>query len=177
MVKQKTSYRFVVVFISLLIFSLFAALPSQADQPTAETKGIKSVIEGMRVRQLGGDQILLEIRGYKMPLPKAVDDSDSAMVLQWTGVRFPVNTDKQDWWDEYGWSVFKFTKKMSDEWWKKYDFPLAQRIQVVSADNDGIKMTITGEKPLKIESIRCIVRRKLLKGLKLLELNSCLSLI
>ena len=72
MVKQKTSYRFVVVFISLLIFSLFAALPSQAVQPTAETKEIKSVIEGMRVRQLGGDQILLEIRGSKMPLPKAV---------------------------------------------------------------------------------------------------------
>lgn len=154
MVKQKTPYRFVVASLSLLIFSLFAALPSQAVQPTAETKEIKSVIEGMRVRQLGGDQILLEIRGSKMPLPKAVDDSDAAMVLQWTGVRFPVNTDKQDWWDEYSWSVFKFTKEMSNEWWKTYDFPLVQRIQVVSADNDGIKMTITGEKPLKLESIR-----------------------
>ncbi len=151
--KRKAPHRLVALIFFLLI-SLFAALPALGVETLAETKELKSVIEGMRVRQIGGDDVILEIRGTKMPLPRVADSADAALVLEWTGVRFPRNTDKQDWWDEYGWSVFKFTKKMSNEWWQKYDYPLVQRVQVVSADNDGMRMVLTGERQLKVDNVR-----------------------
>ena len=55
--KRKAPHRLVALIFFLLI-SLFAALPALGVETLAETKELKSVIEGMRVRQIGGDDVI-----------------------------------------------------------------------------------------------------------------------
>jgi type IV pilus assembly protein PilQ len=124
-----------------------------AVQTEARTGEINSIIEGLRITQLGTYEVVLELRGTKMSYPVQIDDPSAAAVLDWSGIRFPRDTDKKDWWDEYGWSVLRIDLKKSDEWWQKYDLPLVQRIQVLSNDKNGLRMIVTGEKPLKIKKI------------------------
>ena len=145
----------IILFAALItaFFTLNCIQPALAVTPEAETGEIKSVIEGLKVRQIGSDELLLELRGTKMSIPSQVKDSSSAALLQWKGIRFPRDTDKKDWWDGYGWSVLKLDPEKSQEWWQSYDLPLAQRVQVVSNDLEGVNMLIVGEKPLKVRKI------------------------
>ena len=161
MVKYTKSYRFMKR--SFLVRSLFVFIPaflmlfyagaSFAVAPEAETGLITSIIEGIKVRQIGSDEIILELRGTKMNIPAQIKDESLAAVLRWKGIRFPRDTDKKDWWDEYGWSVLRLDPVKSEEWWQRYDYPLAQRVQVVSNDMEGVDMKITGEKPLKVSKV------------------------
>ena len=145
----------IILFAALItaFFTLNCIQPALAVTPEAETGEIKSVIEGLKVRQIGSDELLLELRGTKMSIPSQVKDSSSAALLQWKGIRFPRDTDKKDWWDGYGWSVLRLDPEKSQEWWQSYDLPLAQRVQVVSNDLEGVNMLIVGEKPLKVRKI------------------------
>ena len=145
----------IILFAALItaFFTLNCIQPALAVTPEAETGEIKSVIEGLKVRQIGSDELLLELRGTKMSIPSQAKDSSSAALLQWKGIRFPRDTDKKDWWDGYGWSVLKLDPEKSQEWWQSYDLPLAQRVQVVSNDLEGVNMLIVGEKPLKVRKI------------------------
>lgn len=145
----------IILFAALItaFFTLNCIQPALAVTPEAETGEIKSVIEGLKVRQIGSDELLLELRGTKMSIPSQVKDSTSAALLQWKGIRFPRDTDKKDWWDGYGWSVLRLDPEKSQEWWQSYDLPLAQRVQVVSNDLEGVNMLIVGEKPLKVRKI------------------------
>ena len=151
-IKRDLLIRSLFVFIPAFLMLLFAGA-ALAVTPEAETGEITSIIEGIKVRQIGSDELLLELRGTKMNIPSQVNDSSVAALLQWKGIRFPRDTDKQDWWDEYGWSVLRLDPVKSEEWWQKYDYPLAQRVQVVSNDLDGVDMKITGEKPLKVKKV------------------------
>ena len=145
----------IILFAALMtaFFTLNCIQPALAVTPEAETGEIKSVIEGLKVRQIGSDELLLELRGTKMSIPSQVKDSSSAALLQWKGIRFPRDTDKKDWWDEYEWSVMRPNKAKSNEWWQKFDYSLVQRIQVVSNDQNGVRLMITGEKPLSIKKV------------------------
>lgn len=159
--KHTKSYRFIKR--DLLIRSLIVFIPAFfvlmylgaafAVTPEAKTGEITSIIEGLKVRQIGSDELLLELRGTKINLPAQINETSSAALLQWKGIRFPRDTDKKDWWDEYGWSVLRLSPVKSEEWWQSYDYPLAQRIQVVSNDLEGVDMRITGVKPLKVKKI------------------------
>lgn len=159
--KQKISHEFIgkyaltlVTFFCIAVFILqMLAGSAYAVTTEARTGEIKSVIEGLKISQIGSYEILLELRGAKMSYPVQLEDSSSAAVLEWKDIRFPRDTDKKDWWDEYEWSILKIDEKKSNEWWQKYDYLLVQRVQVVSNDKNGLKMMITGEKPLKIKKI------------------------
>lgn len=138
----------IAVFITLMDpCSVFAA------NTEARTSEIKSIIEGIKVRQIGSQQLVIELRGTKMSHPVQIADPSVAAALEWSNIRFPRDTDKKDWWEDYGWSVLRLDLEKSQEWWQKYDLQLAQRIQVVSNDKEGLKMTIIGEKPLKVKNI------------------------
>lgn len=145
----------IILFAALIsaFFSLNCIQSALAVTPEAQTGEIKSIIEGLKVRQIGSDEILLELRGTKMSIPAQIKDQSSAALLQWRGIRFPRDTDKKDWWDGYGWSVLRIDTEKSQEWWQDYDLPLAQRVQVVSNDLEGLNMMIIGEKPLKVKKV------------------------
>lgn len=154
--KEKTPYRLIkIILITLtaLLCSSFFVLHTPACAEVPETGKIKSVIEGMKVKQMGDNAVLLEIRGTAMPLPRETDRGTSALVLEWDNVRFPVNTDKKDWWGDYGWEILRIAQDKKNEWHQKYDYPLFQRVAVTSTDNGGIRMTVTGNKPLKLKSM------------------------
>ena len=112
MVNEKLSHGILTSVLRLTAFSLIAAflavlspLSSYAvttDARKLTSKDTVSVIEGLKVRQIGSDTMIVEFRGTKLTLPYAVSDLKYALVLEWPDIRFPRNTDKQAWWDEYG---------------------------------------------------------------------------
>ena len=151
-IKRDFLIRSLIVFIPAFFMFLYVGA-AFAVTPEANTVEITSIIEGLKVRQIGSDELLLELRGTKMNIPAQVKEASSAALLKWKGIRFPRDTDKKDWWDEYGWSILRLSPVKSEEWWQSYDYPLATRIQVVSNDLDGVDMRITGEKPLRIKKV------------------------
>lgn len=160
MVKQKISYRPIKTLISAtiivsvaLFFTIFSVNSVSAVTVTAETGELTSIIEGMKVRQVGSNQIMLELRGTSMSLPVQGPTTGSAISLVWKDIRFPRNTDKKDWWDEYGWDILRIKSKETDEWFQQYDYNLVQRVNVVSNDQEGLTMEILGEKPLVLKKI------------------------
>ncbi len=163
MVNEKLSHRVLASVLRVAVFSFIAAslaLLSPHNSYAVTTEAVKitskdtmSIIEGLKVRQIGSDIMIAEFRGTKLTLPYSVPDPKYALVLEWPDIRFPRDTDKQAWWDEYGWDILKIDRKKSENWSQKYDFPLFQRIEVTSTDTGGIKMCITAEKPLNIKTI------------------------
>ena len=158
MAKNKTSYKFIkksiTFFFSIaILLILFNTNISFAVTTNAYENEIKSLIEGIKVRQIGGNEVLLEIRGTKMSLPKVMPDSTFAITLEWPNIKFPASTDKKDWWDDYGWDIIRVAREKTNNWWQKYDYPLIQRIQIESKNDVDVTLNITGEKTLKIKSI------------------------
>ena len=162
MVKQKISHRSIVFFISTLIFCASAALyltyffVDQACAVTtdARTEKLTPIIEGIKVKQVGSSQVILELRGTSISFPVEESSSNAAITLKWKGIRFPRNTDKKEWWDEYEWDILTMKQKNSNDWWQKYDYNLVQKISVVSNDQEGLTMNVIGEKPLKLKKIK-----------------------
>ena len=160
MVKQKISHRHIKLFMALtiivpaaLFFTVFSVNSASAVTATAETGELTSIIEGMKVRQVGSSQVMLELRGTSISLPVQGPTTGNAISLVWKDIRFPRNTDKKDWWDEYGWDILRIKEKESNEWWQKYEYNLVQRVSVVSNDQQGLTMDIIGEKPLVLKKI------------------------
>lgn len=161
MVKQKISHRSIIRLFMTLTIILSAALymavcsvsPAYAVTTTAKTGEPKSVIEGMKVRQIGSNQVMLELRGTSISLPVQGPTTGSAITLVWKDIRFPRNTDKKDWWDEYGWDILRLKEKESEEWYQEYEYNLVQRISVLSNDQQGLTMGVVGEKPLILKKI------------------------
>ena len=160
--KQKTTHGFIGKFLSLSYAAVAAAVltlafadPSLAVTTDAvpRTKEPESVIEGLKVRQIGGTMLLLELRGTAMSLPVQAEGGNAAAVLEWQNIRFPRDTDKKAWWDDYGWSVIKIDAQKSQGWSQKYEHSLAQRIDVVPNGKGGVNMLIIGERPLKMKKI------------------------
>ena len=162
MVKQKISYKSIVSFLSMLIFCVSAALyltyffvdPASAATADARVENLTPIIEGIKVRQIGSTQVILELRGTSISFPVQEPSSGTAIRLKWTGIRFPRNTDKKAWWDEYGWDVLTINQKKSDEWWQKYEYNLVQKVSVISNDQEGLTMNVIGERPLKLKKIK-----------------------
>ncbi len=161
MVKQKIPYKSMIKLFMTLTIIVSAALymtvcsvcPAYAVTTTAKTGELTSVIEGMKVWQIGSSQIRLELRGTSISLPVQGPSGGSAITLIWKDIRFPRNTDKKDWWDEYGWDILRIKEKESEEWYQEYEYNLVQRVSVISNDQQGLTMNIVGEKPLVLKKI------------------------
>lgn len=137
-----------------VLLSTFA-LCSEAPAVTAtarKTVAAAPLIEGIRLHQIGACQVLVELRGTDMPLPDAWDGRGAAIALYWRGARFPQNTDRKDWWDDFGWDVLKIEKDRSGRWTRRYeDIPLVDEIRV-SPSGDGVLMEIVGPRRLAVKS-------------------------
>jgi len=164
MVTQKISYKSLRSSAFFLLSGIFAAIlllmqVNMAFATTVEAMAITSKdltarIEALQIKQMGDGLVTLELRGVKISHPTASSAPGTSIVLNWSGVRFPRDTDKQDWWDEYGWSVLRIRKDLSNAWRQNYDYPLVERVEVrPNNTSNGITMSIVGEKELQIKRI------------------------
>lgn len=154
------------VFIKLIsvIFCIFAFFAVSAMAPhcawAVSTEARKdtdrgSVIEALRLFQIGSSQMVIELRGVNLSQPRAIA-SDSALSLLWAETRFPRSTDRKEWWDEFEWDVLRIDSKKSNEWRQSYDYPLVSDIRVstvTESGQDGMRMDITGPKHLIVKDI------------------------
>lgn len=142
-------------FAAMFVFEV--SIANAADRlPWSTTSGdVKPIVAGIQASQMGGDSLLFRVRGNKMPLPTVVSKpGDPVLVLRWNGVRYPQNTDRRDWWDNYDWSVLTLGEKNSDKWFKQFDLPLLERINVEKDDEeDAMFMYFTGPRPLSVSDI------------------------
>ena len=116
-------------------------------------KAEPGVASGIRLTQAGNDTILMWVAGRGLPHPRIVPGPGVALILEWDGVRFPENTDKRDWWNDYGWDILRIERKNTSDWWREYHFPLVQRITATSTDQGGVRLSLTGPHPLKVEKV------------------------
>ena len=145
--KQKISNRSVIksfmtltIFLSAALYMAYCSVcPAYAVTVTAKAGEPKSIIEGMKVRQVGSSQVMLELRGTSISLPVQGPTTGSAITLIWRDIRFPRNTDRQDWWDEYGWDVLRLKDKESEEWYQDYEYNLVQRIAWYQTTSRGLR--------------------------------------
>ncbi len=149
-------YRRFVGRCAALVAVLLCALAFCGDAPAAASaeRGVSAVplIEGARLYQMGSNQILLELRGTEMPLPASLDGG-AAITLYWRGARFPQNTDRKEWWDDFGWEVFRLDKGKSESWTRRYeDIPLVDEIRV-SPRSGGVVMEVVGPRKLIVKSL------------------------
>jgi type IV pilus assembly protein PilQ len=117
-------------------------------------ENIKPVLAAMNVSQGGDSTLILRLRGFDIPLPRAASaPGESKLVLHFDGARFPDSTDSRDWWKGYDWEIFKIDSSVTNSWWKQYDLPLLSRINAEPVDADSIRLTLITTKPLVIEQI------------------------
>ena len=151
--KQKSSHGIIKYLAFFAAAALFCSVAeAAAPDARAVASGDESVMEGLNLRQMGSNQMLMELRGTRLPLPVVVS-SDRAARLVWEKTRFPRSTDRKNWWDEFEGDVIKIDLKKSDSWTQRYEYPLVERITVTSDDEGGIAMDITGPKRLVLKSI------------------------
>ena len=156
--KQKSphgliNYRALTALFCAVLFA--AAMPGLGEAAATEARRLddqRPVIEGLRMHQVGATEMMIELRGTKLPLPTAAS-SDNAATLVFSDTRFPRDTDRKNWWDEFEWDIFKLNLKKSEEWTQRYDFPLIEQVRVTSNDQQGITMNFIGPKPLVLKDI------------------------
>lgn len=151
---RRSLSRFALSALLAVLLSVLAA--SGASAVTTEARRItssdKAVIEGLNLTQVGANEIMMALRGTDLPMPEPVS-TDHAAKLVWNNTRFPQDTDRKQWWDDFEGDVLKLNLKKSDNWTRTYDFPLIERITVTSDDKGGIVMDIKGPKHLNVKSI------------------------
>lgn len=141
--------------LSFLLFALcaaYAVLIGAAEAPAAQSiTDDVALIEGMKVRQLGGNQLMIEFRGDGIPIPEAVS-SDTAMSIRWRCARLPESVRKGGWRDSLEWDILSAAGWNGGIWSKSYDLPLAEEIHFSSGEA-GARMDIIGPKPMHIRDI------------------------
>ena len=157
MTNPKLSARYLLLSILLVLTLLFVCAPSFAAdiEPDRTMKDdVTPVLSALQPVQIGGDSLLIRVRGHELPHPRAVTaPGENKLVLQWDGVRFPQRTDKRDWWDNYDWDILMLDAGKSDKWWKQYDYPLLDRINAEPVDDNSMRLTFTSSKPLVVHKI------------------------
>ncbi len=157
MMNQKLPARHVWLSFILVCALVISCAPSFAAdiEPNRTMAGdVTPVLSGLQPVQIGGDSLLVRVRGHELPHPRAVTvPGEGKLILQWDGVRFPQRTDKRDWWDNYDWDILMLDPGTTNTWWKQYDYPLLDRINAEPVDEDGIRLTFTSNKPLVIHKI------------------------
>ncbi|MDR1471184.1 MAG: type II and III secretion system protein [Synergistaceae bacterium] len=156
MAKRKGHSRLVISLVLLAAAIMRTSMVCAADLPPGRTMNTPTdpVLSGIQVMQAGGDAILLRARGFSIPRPRAASAPGAdKLVLQWDGVRFPQSLEKREWWDDRDWDILKLNPTTTDTWWKQYDLPLLNRINVESVGENGMKMIFTSTKPLVVQRI------------------------
>jgi type IV pilus assembly protein PilQ len=117
-------------------------------------ENIKPVLAAINVSQGGDSTLIVRLRGFDIPLPRAASaPGESKLTLHFDGARFPESTDSRDWWNGYDWEIFKINSSVTNSWWKQYELPLLSRVNAEPVDADSLRLTLITTKPLVIERI------------------------
>ena len=151
---RRGAVRYFAALAAVVLCTFALCVEAHAAAATArKTAPSAPLVEGVRVHQIGSSQILVELRGTDMPLPASSNAGGAAIALYWRGARFPQNTDRKDWWDDFGWDVLRIEKGKSERWTRRYeDIPLVDEIRV-SPSEGGVIMEIIGPRRLAVKSI------------------------
>lgn len=122
--------------LALSILLLFSPYQLQAEDTVLTDRNLIPVIEEIKLRQIGGDKVLIEFHGRALSPPSFVFDGESAAVFELQ------RTDMSK-------GFIKNGAKCNDGGWElRYDYPLARRINFSQNEDGGIVARITGERPL-----------------------------
>lgn len=153
-VMKSVAFMFMFMLLTLLVSMSTGALAADIEPYDTMDSEIKSYIAGIQLMQVGGDAVLLRVRGEEMPLPRQVSaPGENKLILQWDEARFPRSTEKRDWWDDYEWDILKLGTVAKDKWWKQYDLPLVSRVNAEPIDEKSLRLTFTTNKPLVISKV------------------------
>lgn len=143
------------MFMALAVLAPVAATAADVEPWRTVEGDVSPVLAGIQVMQLGGDSLLVRVRGHELTLPRTISAPNAPkLVLEWNGIRFPQSTDKRDWWSDYDWDVLMLGSGGSEHWWKQYDYPLLDRINSAPTDDGkGIRLTFTSTRPLTLTKV------------------------
>lgn len=127
----------VILYIILFLLSPSCSLAGDTTVPDAKSV---SEIDGVRVRQIGGDKVLVELSGRSLRLPSCVSASGCAAVLQWSDTVFSRDLAK----------IFGGENEAE----LYFDYPLASRLGFHRDNDYTITMRLTGEKSLILTGVR-----------------------
>lgn len=138
-----------------VFFTSVSAYAMDVAPGTVVREDVQPILSGLQVMQLGGDSLIIRFRGHSIPRPVVISEPGAPnLVLQWSGVRFPMKAEKRDWWDDYDWDILMVESDETDEWWKQYDLPLLDRINADPVEGkDAIRLTFTSYKPLTLSDV------------------------
>lgn len=122
-----------------IIFFFFSSCSVMALEPSNIEEKLISTVESVRVRQIGGDKVLIELNGTGIGHPERVFGTDCAAEFRWHGTRLS------------GGDRLKKENRAVRE--LRYDYPLAQRVNLLAGADGSLTMRISGEKPLRARSI------------------------
>ena len=143
-----------VILVLALMLTCASSFAADIEPGRTMKDDVTPVLSGLQPVQIGGDSLLLRVRGHELPHPRVVTaPGENKLVLQWDGVRFPQRTDKRDWWDNYDWDILMLDTGSTSKWWKQYDYPLLDRINAEPIDGNSLRLTFTSSKPLVVQKI------------------------
>lgn len=126
------------VILSLLLLILPLHVSASAETTSLAASQV-SLIDDIRVKQIGADKIIIELSGRAVCSPKPISADGCAAAFEWRQTVLSLAGQE------------KHSRERGLE--LKYDFPLAQRINFFVNDRDGLTMAITGVKRLRLKDI------------------------
>lgn len=124
------------VVLSIIFFFFSSCRVMALELPDIEETLISS-IEAVRVKQIGGDTVLIELSGRGIGYPVRAFDSGCSAVLRWQGTTL----------SDGGGAKNQHTRDLE----LSYDYPLARRINFLAGEDGSLTMRITGGKPLRVK--------------------------
>lgn len=127
------------IVLSIILFFFSSGNVMAMEQSDIVEKQV-SVIEAVRVRQLGGEKLVVELSGKWMGHPDTIFDTDCSAELRWGQARLTVG---------------ERVKGVKNDAVRelRYDYPLAKRLNFLVGDDGSLRMRITGVSPLRVSHI------------------------
>lgn len=121
-----------------VIFFFFSSCGVMALEPSNTVEKPLSAVDAVRVRQIGSDEVLLELEGRGIGRPEFIPGADCAAELRWRDTVMS------------GAGRGKREKGVMET---RYDYPLVRRINFTAGEDNSLTMRITGGKPLRIKRL------------------------
>lgn len=121
-----------------VIFFFLSSCSVMALEPSNTVEKPLAAVEAVRVRQLGSDEVLLELEGRGIGRPELIPGAGCAAELRWRDTVMS------------GAGRGKLENGVMET---RYDYPLVRRINFTAGEDNSLTMRITGGKPLRVKRL------------------------
>lgn len=125
------------IVLSVILF-FFSSCSAMALEPLNTVEKPLSAVDAVRVRQIGSNEVLLELDGRGIGHPELVPGGSCSAELRWRDTVMS------------GSGRGKHEKGVTET---RYDYPLVRRISFTAGEDNSLTMRITGGKPLRIKRL------------------------